>query len=87
MLQDLRKRIPTTHKKTLQGFNPSPKDDFFRHYSFITVAAKSKRGRYTFRNTLYRLAKKTRVAAKYNRRVIEFTGKVAKALRMEETAG
>jgi hypothetical protein len=66
-------------------FMRSPRDDFFRHYSFITVAAKSKTGRYMFRNAIYRLAEKPTVAERYNRRVIGLTAKVASALGLRKS--
>jgi len=64
----------------------SPRDEFFRHYSFITVAARNRTGRYLFRHSLYRLAEKPRVAKKYNRRVIMVTCRVARALGLAQTA-
>jgi len=84
MLQEIRNRIQSA-RKSRRRFNKSPKDDFFRYYSFITVAAKNKRGRYIFRNALYRLAEEPRVAEKYNRKVIELTAKVARALGLEQS--
>jgi hypothetical protein len=64
-------------------FKRGPKDEFFRNYSFITVAAKNKMGRYIFKDALYRIAEKPKVAEMYNRKVIELTIKVAKALGLE----
>jgi len=71
---------PTRAKPIFKG---GPRDEFFRHYSFITVTAKNKAGRYIFRNTMYRVAEKPKVADRYNRKVIELTIKVAKALGLE----
>ena len=84
MLQEIRNRIQSA-RKSRRMLNRSPKDDFFRYYSFITVAAKNKQGRHIFRNTLYRLAEKPRVAEKYNRKVVELTVRVAKALGLEQS--
>jgi hypothetical protein len=84
MVPEVRNRIQTARKRG-RMFSRSPKDDFFRYYSFITVAARNKRGRHIFRNELYRLAEKPRVARKYGRKVVELTAKVAKALGLEQT--
>jgi len=64
---------------------PGPKDEFFRNYSFITVAAKNKTGCFIFRNALYRIAEKRTVSEMYDRKVIRLTIKVAKALGLENT--
>lgn len=82
MLEKIEQRIRSSRS------SPSPsksaKDEFFRHYSFITVAAKNSAGRYVFRNTLYRLAEKPQVAKRYRRRVIGLTLKVAGALGLAQ---
>jgi hypothetical protein len=69
--------------RTTSGRKKGPKDDLFRHYSFITVAAKNRLGRYIFRNALYKIAEKRKVAERYNRRVVELTIKVARALGLQ----
>jgi hypothetical protein len=84
MLRETRSRIQRA-RESGRMFNRSAKDDFFRYYSFITVAAKNKRGRYIFRNALYRLAEEPRVAEKYNRKVIQLTARVARALGLEQS--
>jgi hypothetical protein len=65
-------------------FKVGPRDEFFRHYSFITVAAKNSLGHYIFRDELYKIAEKTEVAKRYNRRVIKLTTQVSKALGLED---
>jgi len=64
-------------------YHPNPKDDFFRYYSFIVVAAKRKNGRYIFRNSLYGLAQTKRVSKKYAPKVIRLTATVAKSLGLQ----
>lgn len=60
--------------------DPNPKDDFFRYYSFIAVAAKRKDGRYLFRSALYKVAQRTPIMKRYSRKVIRLTMVVADAL-------
>jgi len=63
-----------------RGYHPNPKDDFFRYYSFIAVAAKRKNGTYLFRGSLYKLAQKRHVLKRYSQKVIHQTKAVAEAL-------
>jgi len=64
-------------------YNPNPKDDFFRYYSFIAVTAKNKNGQYLFRNALYKLAQTKRVSDRYAPRVIRLTTAVATSLGLK----
>jgi hypothetical protein len=84
MLREARVRAKSARKARTK-FTGGPRDEFFRHYSFITVAAKNKLGRHIFRNKLYKIAQKPEVAEKYNRKAFELTVKVAKALGLEKT--
>jgi len=67
-------------RKEGRRYIPGPKDDFFRYYSFIAVAAKRKNGPYIFRNLLYSLAQTERVSKKYGPKVIRLTATVVKSL-------
>jgi len=78
-VEQIRKKM-TGARTGRTRYNPNPKDDFFRYYSFIAVAAKRKNGRYIFRNSLYRLADTTRVSKRYAPKVIRLTATVAKFL-------
>lgn len=64
-------------------FDPGPKDDSFRCYSFIAVGAKRKDGQYLYRNSLYRLAQTKRVVKKYGPKVIRLRKAVATHLRLK----
>jgi hypothetical protein len=84
MLRKLRYRTAGA-RRGRRTFKVGPRDEFFRHYSFITVGAKNKLGNYLFRNALYKLAEKPNVAERYDRRVVGLTVKVAKALGLERS--
>jgi len=79
--QILRKmsRMRENHAK----YKSSPKDDFFRYYSFIAVAGKRKNGQRLFRNSLYRLAQTNRVSERYAPKVIGLTTAVATSLGLK----
>ena len=75
-VEHVRRKITQTRRRG-KRYCPNPKDDFFRYYSFIAVAAKRRNGQYLFRNSLYRLAQTKRVAAKYGPRIVRLTKAVA----------
>lgn len=61
----------------------SPKDDFFRYYSFIVVGAKDEEGAHIFRDKLYAVAERKHVKERYTPRVVELTKQTVKALGLE----
>lgn len=62
------------------GFKKSPRDDFFRYYSFIVVNAKNPDGKRIFMDRLYILSSKREVYEKYALKVFEVTKTVVDAL-------
>jgi len=81
-VEQIRKKM-TGARRGRTRYHPNPKDDFFRYYSFIAVAAKRKNGRYVFRNSLYRRAQTKRVSEKYAQKVIRLTATVVKSLGLQ----
>ena len=62
------------------GFIKSPKDDFFRYYSFIVVNAKNPDGKRIFMDRLYELSSRREVYGRYFVKVFNVTKTVADAL-------
>lgn len=62
------------------GFVKSPKDDFFRYYSFIVVNAKNSDGKRIFMDRLYKISSKKEVYERYSIKVFNVTKTVADAL-------
>jgi len=81
-VEQIRKKM-TWARRGRTRYHPNPKDDFFRYYSFIAVAAKRKNGRFIFRSSLYMLAQAKRVSKKYAPKVIRLTATVAKSLGLQ----
>lgn len=82
-VEQIHSKISEAERKGTR-YNPDPKDDFFRYYSFIAVAAKRKDGQYVFRNSLYRIAQTKKVSERYSARVIKQTTTVARALGLDD---
>jgi len=81
-VDDVYKRIKEQRAKGIE-YIASPKDDFFRYYSFIVVGAKDEEGGYMFRDRLYAIAERKQVKERYTSRVVELTRQTAKALVLE----
>jgi len=81
-VEDVYKRIEEQKAKGIE-YVASPKDDFFRYYSFIAVGAKDEEGRHVFRDRFYAIAERKQVKERYTPRVAELTKQTAKALGLK----
>jgi len=81
-VEDVYKRIREQKAKGIEYIS-TPKDDFFRYYSFIAVGAKDEEGRHMFKDRFYAIAERKQVKEIYTPRVAELTKQTAKALGLK----